>query len=185
MSKEKLRNDILYENQLEREIISTSESTKNITEDLNEIEEVEEEEGKPCCCANFCYYFFCCCCCGCCQCCCCAKKKLSNNYYIKKWRKYLNSNKTSNKDDAFTPLTKFFVKSEDAINELKKVRLNPILEKNKGKIRNDLEFYIPQLCNFILFRQFEEDIEEFFAFLCSAANLNFFLLKEYIGIYLP
>ena len=175
MSKEKLKEEKLLENQLEKEIISTSESTKNITED--EIEDVEEDEPKPCCCANFCYYLFCCCCCGCCQCCCCAKKKLSNNFYIKKWRKYLNSHHVSNKNDAFTPLTKFFVKSEDAMNELKKVRLNPDLDKIKGKIRNDLEFYIPQLCNFILFGDVE-DIEEFFAFLCRAANLNFFFAQR-------
>ena len=173
--------DILLQNEKNENEIhlhSKSSNSTNITSDYeDEIEDVEEDETKPCCCVNIFYYLFCCCCCECCQCSCCAKKKLSNNYYIKKWRKYLNSHKfTLSKNDAFTPLTKFFAKSEDAITELKKVRLNPDLS-NSGKIRNDLEFYIPQLCTFILFGEVIY-VEEFFAFLCRAANLNFFFAQR-------
>ena len=45
MSKEKLKEEKLLENQLEKEIISTSESTKNITEDeIEDVEYIEEDE---------------------------------------------------------------------------------------------------------------------------------------------
>ena len=173
---EELDDNLIQKEKNEKETVS-SKSTKVTSDYDDEIEDVEEDEPNPSCCVNLFYYLFCCCCCGGCQCCCCAKKKLSNNYYIKKWRKYLNSHKfTLSKDDAFTPLTKFFAKSEDAINELKKVRLNPDLSKSR-KIRNDLEFYIPQLCTFILFGEVIY-IQEFFAFLCRAANLNFFFAQR-------
>ena len=164
---EEIDDNLLQNEKNDNEIILPSKSSKstNLTSEYDdEIEEVEEDDGKLCCCANLFYYLFCCCCCESCQCCCCAKKKLSNNYYIKKWRKYLYSQrKTISKNDAFTPLTKFFAKNQNAMDELKRVRLNPDLNKY-GKIRNDLEFYIPQLCTFILFGE-PNDVNEFFAFL--------------------
>lgn len=43
-------------------------------------------------------------------------------------------------------------------------------EKN---IRNDLEFYIPQLCTFSIFGEYEV-VEEFLAFLCKACYASFF-----------
>ncbi len=177
---EEIDDNLLQNEKNDNEIILPSKSSKstNLTSEYDdEIEEVEEDDGKLCCCANLFYYLFCCCCCESCQCCCCAKKKLSNNYYIKKWRKYLYSQrKTISKNDAFTPLTKFFAKNQNAMDELKRVRLNPDLNKY-GKIRNDLEFYIPQLCTFILFGE-PNDVNEFFAFLCKAANLNFFFAQR-------
>jgi phosphatidylinositol 4-kinase len=40
-------------------------------------------------------------------------------------------------------------------------------------LRNDLEFYIPQLCTFLLFGEVKA-IEEFFVFLCKVCNASFF-----------
>ena len=40
-------------------------------------------------------------------------------------------------------------------------------------MRNDLEFYIPQLCTFLLFGEVKA-IEEFFVFLCKVCNASFF-----------
>ena len=69
-------------------------------------------------------------------------------------------------------LTNLFVNDDEAISGLESIRLNPNLV-SENKIRNDLEFYIPQLCTFLLFGEMK-DIEEFFVFLCKACNLSFF-----------
>jgi hypothetical protein len=44
-------------------------------------------------------------------------------------------------------------------------------------LRNDLEFYIPQLCTFLLFGEVKA-IEEFFVFLCKVCNASFFFVKR-------
>jgi len=44
---------------------------------------------------------------------------------------------------------------------------------SENKLRNDLEFYIPQLCTFLLFGDIKA-IEEFFVFLCKVCNASFF-----------
>jgi hypothetical protein len=105
------------------------------------------------------------------------KKIKDKYYYIEKWRKYLNSEVNTSKEmnDPFNLLT-FLWGHKNVIKELEKIRLNPNL-LNKNKIRNDLEFYIPQLCTFILFGEVIY-IQEFFAFLCRAANLNFFFAQR-------
>ena len=54
------------------------------------------------------------------------------------------------------------VNDEEAILGLESIRLNPNLV-SENKLRNDLEFYIPQLCTFLLFGDMK-DIEEFFVF---------------------
>ena len=43
---------------------------------------------------------------------------------------------------------------------------------HKNKIRNDLEFYIPQLCSFMLFGEYEI-VQEFFSFLCKSCYASF------------
>lgn len=58
------------------------------------------------------------------------------------------------------------------INELGSIRLNPNFVSNTG-LRNDLEFYIPQLCTFLLFGEMKA-IEEFFVFLCKVCSASFF-----------
>ena len=99
-------------------------------------------------------------------------KRRSKNFYMKGWRDYLEREGNDASDKPFKILTNLFVNDEEAILGLESIRLNPNLV-SENKLRNDLEFYIPQLCTFLLFGEMK-DIEEFFVFLCKACNLSFF-----------
>ena len=66
------------------------------------------------------------------------------------------------------------------IKDLEKVRINPnLIRKERVKtlsniiIRNDLEFYIPQLCSFIIFGD-NELVDELLSFLCKSCYCSFF-----------
>ena len=102
----------------------------------------------------------------------CNSNKRSKNFYMKGWREYLEREGNEASDKPFKILTNLFVNDEEAILGLESIRLNPNLV-SENKLRNDLEFYIPQLCTFLLFGDMK-DIEEFFVFLCKACNLSFF-----------
>ena len=102
----------------------------------------------------------------------CRSNKRSKNFYMKGWRDYLEREGNEASDKPFKILTNLFVNDEEAILGLESIRLNPNLV-SENKLRNDLEFYIPQLCTFLLFGEMK-DIEEFFVFLCKACNLSFF-----------
>ena len=69
----------------------------------------------------------------------------SRDYYIKKWRNYLAKETSSKKksNDPFRILTNLWA-HKDVIRDLELIRLNPNL-LNRDHVRNDLEFYIPQL----------------------------------------
>ncbi len=69
----------------------------------------------------------------------------SRDYYIKKWRNYLAKETSSKKksSDPFRILTNLWA-HKNVIRDLELIRLNPNL-LNRDQIRNDLEFYIPQL----------------------------------------
>ena len=102
----------------------------------------------------------------------CQSNKRSKKFYMKGWRDYLEREGNEASDKPFKILTNLFINDEEAISGLESIRLNPNLV-NENKLRNDLEFYIPQLCTFLLFGEMK-DIEEFFVFLCKACNLSFF-----------
>jgi phosphatidylinositol 4-kinase len=91
---------------------------------------------------------------------------------MKGWRDYLEREGKEESDKSFKILTNLFINDDEAILGLESIRLNPNLV-SENKLRNDLEFYIPQLCTFLLFGEMK-DIEEFFVFLCKACNLSFF-----------
>ena len=129
------------------------------TEEEEQIIE-EEEEVKSSCCFNF-------------FCCCCSSKIKSKDYFKKKWKKYLFKEGNDASDLPFNKLTNLFANAdEEAIEALGDFRLNPNLV-SENKLRNDLEFYIPQLCTFLLFGDIKS-IEEFFVFLCKVCNASFF-----------
>jgi hypothetical protein len=69
----------------------------------------------------------------------------SRQYYITKWRKYLSKETESKSklNDPFRILTNLWA-HKNVIRDLEQIRLNPNLLGTKS-IRNDLEFYIPQL----------------------------------------
>ena len=102
----------------------------------------------------------------------CQSNKRSKKFYMKGWRDYLEREGNEASDKPFKILTNLFINDEEAIAGLESIRLNPNLV-NENKLRNDLEFYIPQLCTFLLFGEMK-DIEEFFVFLCKACNFSFF-----------
>ena len=118
------------------------------------------------CCHKFCFYLFCCCCC-------CSLDTESNFQYIKHWKEFLITEKNSeNFDTPFIILTQLYTNQDSLqiLNNLNKIRLNPNLI---SPIRNDLEFYIPQICTFLLYGGLKE-IDEFFVFLCRVCNASFF-----------
>ncbi len=78
-----------------------------------------------------------------------------------------NENNNESIDIPFRILTNLYA-NENVIEDLEKVRLNPNLV-SEVNIRNDLEFYIPQLCTFLLFGE-TKVIEEYFVFLCKVCK---------------
>ena len=139
-----------------------------------DLENIDEEEKRSCC-GSFCFYLWCCCCCN--------SNIKSNDFYRKNWKNYLYKEGTDASDLPFNKLTKLFANADDeAIEALRDFRLNPNLV-NENKLRNDLEFYIPQLCTFLLFGEIKE-IEEFFVFLCKVCNASFSLHIGFIGSFL-
>ena len=105
-------------------------------------------------------------------CCCCQNKEKSKKFYQKGWRSYLIKEGIDSSDEPFVILTNLFTNQDGSIKALESIRLNPNLV-NANKLRNDLEFYIPQLCTFLLFGEMKA-IEEFFVFLCKVCNASFF-----------
>ena len=136
----------------------------NNKENDDEEEQIEEFEKRSCM-STCCFYMFCCCCC---------KSRIrSKDFYRKNWKNYLYKEGSDSSDLPFNKLTNLFAKADDeAIEALSDFRLNPNLV-SENKLRNDLEFYIPQLCTFLLFGDIKA-IEEFFVFLCKVCNASFF-----------
>ena len=128
---------------------------------LNDQNDEGENRG---CCQTCCFYMFCCCFCN--------SNLRSKRYFQKGWREFLISEGNDSSDKPFRILTNLFVNDDDAISGLESIRLNPNLV-SENKLRNDLEFYIPQLCTFLLFGEMKA-IEEFFVFLCKVCNASFF-----------
>lgn len=86
-----------------------------------------------------------------------------------------NTEGRENSNAPFAILTQLYANAdanEEIINELGNIRLNPNFA-SPDKIRNDLEFYIPQLCTFLLFDNMKA-IDEFFVFLCKVCSTSFF-----------
>ena len=142
------------------------ETTVSLTHD--EIQDLDFDEtdefSQRNCCSKCCFYMWCCCCCH--------STEKSKNSYRKGWQKYLVKEGNDSSDEPFRILTNFFANAEGAIEGLESIRLNPNLV-SANKLRNDLEFYIPQLCTFLLFGEMKA-IEEFFVFLCKVCNTSFF-----------
>ena len=131
--------------------------------DKNEVEDKDDFNDKSCL-TKCCFYLWCCCCCQ--------NKEKSKKSYQRGWRSYLIKEGTDTSDEPFRILTNLFTNKDGSIAALESIRLNPNLV-SANKLRNDLEFYIPQLCTFLLFGEMKA-IEEFFVFLCKVCNASFF-----------
>ena len=138
--------------------INKVDNNENNNDEID-IEEVNTNSTTKKCCDFICCKFF-------------NRNKRSKKFYMKGWRDYLEREGNDASDKPFKILTNLFVNDEEAILGLESIRLNQNLV-SENKLRNDLEFYIPQLCTFLLFGEMK-DIEEFFVFLCKACNLSFF-----------
>ena len=131
---------------------------------LESLGDDDEEKDDRSCLEKCCFYSCCCCLCN--------SNEKSKNYFKKGWKDYLIREGNEETNKPFRLLTNLFVNEEGAISALESIRLNPNLV-SENKLRNDLEFYIPQLCTFLLFGEVK-DIEEFFVFLCKVCNASFF-----------
>ena len=134
---------------------------------LDQIAPIEEESQK--CCLSFLLE------------CLKGKKDKDKKYYIDKWRIYLTNESTSKvkMNDPFIILANMWA-HKPVIKDLENVRINPnLIRKERVKalsniiIRNDLEFYIPQLCSFIVFGE-DELVDELLSFLYKSCYCSFF-----------
>ena len=155
-----------------KETEENDERTKSLLEEYDpekediiddETENIDELNHRSCCC-RCCYYLCCCYCCG--------SRLKGRKFYQKGWRNYLVKEGNESSDESFKILTNLFSNKDGSISALESIRLNPNLV-SVNKLRNDLEFYIPQLCTFLLFGEMKA-IEEFFVFLCKVCNASFF-----------
>jgi len=73
------------------------------------------------------------------------------------------------KRDPLDVLLKLYAKEDGVVEELEEVRLNPDFT---SVFRNDLEFYIPQLCSYCLYGEGSEEIKRFIV-IASQSNLYF------------
>ena len=114
------------------------------------------------------------CCIFCCECPCCINlNPLSEKYYfIRLWNKLTKDSNDNSNTSPFQALINLFA-HKYVIDDLKKVRLNPNLVLLESGQRSDLEFFIPELCNFNLFGG-QEQVAQFFFFLCNACYASFF-----------
>ena len=156
--KENDDNNEIKESLIKSEDNIISSKNNSVLADDDDQEQIEEYE--PTCC--FIRLF-----------CCCLSRERTKAFYRKNWKNYLFEEGKDASDLPFNKLTRLFANADDeAIEALGDFRLNPNLV-SENKLRNDLEFYIPQLCTFLLFGDIKA-IEEFFAFLCKVCNASFF-----------
>ena len=122
---------------------------------------------RSCCCR-----FFCCCCIG---------KNVDDvkSFYIEKWKNFLTKENKYNKDivDPFNVLTNLWGHKNASLNEFNKIRLNPNLLLEG--FRNDLEFYIPQLCTFMIFGNMDV-VEDFLSIMCKSCYASVFFTHRVI-----
>ena len=104
--------------------------------------------------------------------CCCKTKEISGGSFRKGWKNFLKKEGNDNSNIPFQMLTRLYINKENAVEGLKNMRLNPNLV-SENKLRTDLEFYIPQLCTFLLYGEVK-GIQDFFIFLCRACDTSFF-----------
>ena len=97
---------------------------------------------RTCCCF---YYMFCCC--ICCE----KSKSVTKQTFVKRFEKWLNIESRLGRRDKTLKVAKtmmrMYAHQPGAIADLEKCRVNPDFN---SVFRDDLEFFIPQLCSFYL-----------------------------------
>lgn len=103
----------------------------------------EDKKSVGCCFRIFCpcYYLFCCCCC------CETSFKVTRMRFQARFQKWINVKKQNflnlAADDPVRGLLMLYAHQENAVNDLEQCRINPDFS---SPFRNDLEYYIPQIC---------------------------------------
>lgn len=108
-----------------------------------------------------------------CLCCCCVKpEQRQRTPWKETWRriKAKVKHRKAYQDTVFPVLLKLTT-DEHTIADLEELSLGPIVSKAWVR-RDDLEFYIPQLCNFLLFGEFKE-VTSLIKFLLEACKSSF------------
>ena len=93
-------------------------------------------------------------------CCCCKKVKPRTQHNPRKragfWAKIkatFSKGSSEHDDRVFQDLLKLYA-HEDVVDDMQNVRINPSFKRDEI-YRDDLEFFVPQLCNFVLFQRSE------------------------------
>ena len=118
-------------------------------------------------------------CCSCCCCCFSDKVEIHSLKYIKNWRMYLEKESILHTNDPFKILTSLWL-DNSVTKELENIRLNPNLIST---IRDDLEFYITQLCTYLIFGD-SDSFDELVAFLCKASCACFYFAHRIIWFFM-
>ena len=113
--------------------------------------------------SKLCYYAFCLCFC---------EVEENKDNYKTGWQNYLEKENEMRIDLPFRILTSLYAQDEQVLEQIKNIRLNPNLV-NSYQLRNDLEFYIPQLCTFLLYGKINS-IEKFKELLYKICKTSFF-----------
>ena len=110
------------------------------------------------------YYMFCCCfCAG-------GNTESPHKSVMRKFTKFLHFK--GNHNESLDNLMRLYARDPDAIQALESCRLNPDFTE---AIRNDVEFYIPQLCSFYLSKECtDEEAENLCKFIIMACKTEFF-----------
>lgn len=108
-----------------------------------------------------------------CVCCCCIKpEQRQRTPWKETWRRIKSKvkHRKAYQDTVFPVLLKLTT-DEHTIADLEELSLGPIVSKAWVR-RDDLEFYIPQLCNFLLFGEFKA-VNSLIRFLLEACKSSF------------
>ncbi|CAI2382885.1 unnamed protein product [Moneuplotes crassus] len=107
------------------------------------------------------YYLFCCCFCFK------SDAEPPRKLVAKRFKRWIKR-RGERKRDPLDALLKLYAREEGIVEELEEIRLNPDFT---SIFRNDLEFYLPQLCSYCLF---EDDFDDLKRFIIIAAQSNIF-----------
>ena len=112
------------------------------------------------------------CCCICCE----KSKAVTKQTFVKRFEKWLNIDKRRRLDGKLIvakTMMRMYAHQPGAIKDLEKCRVNPDF---KSKFRDDLEFYIPQICSFFLKgnQETSREQDDLYKVIILASQTNFF-----------
>lgn len=119
---------------------------------------------RACCC-----FYYACCCCLCCE----TSKEVTKQTFVTRFEKWLNLDSKLSSDKVqhvSTVMLRLYAHQPGAIKSLESCRINPNFS---SQFRDDLEFFVPQLCSFYLKGNLE-DHKQLFDVITMASSASFF-----------